>query len=99
MAGKKAEKGNLKLVAVLDLNEASVLHGQLMNARGHDVTIDASEVQRVGVQCVQVLMAAAKAWEEDKKTFVFEKVSDAFRKTMQLIGVNIDHLLAKEIRQ
>jgi chemotaxis protein CheX len=99
MAGKKADKGNLKLVAVLDLNEASVLHGQLMNARGNDVTIDASDVQRVGVQCAQVLVAAARTWEEDKKKFVFDKVSDAFRKTMQLIGINIDNLLAKEIRQ
>jgi chemotaxis protein CheX len=99
MAAKKAETGSLKLVSVLDLNEASVLHGQLTNMRGSDLTIDASGVERVGVQCVQVLMAAANAWEEDKKEFVFEKVSDAFRKTMQLIGINIEHLLAKEIRQ
>jgi chemotaxis protein CheX len=99
MAGKKAVKGSLKLVSVLDLNEASVLHGQLTNMRGSDVQIDASGVERLGVQCVQVLMAAAAAWEEDKKTFVFEKVSDAFRKTMQLIGINIENLLAKEIRQ
>lgn len=99
MAGKKAVKGSLKLVSVLDLNEASVLHGQLTNMRGNDVTIDASGVERLGVQCVQVLMAAASAWEQDKKAFVFEAVSDAFAKTMQLIGINIENLLAKEIRQ
>ncbi|MBP2548095.1 chemotaxis protein CheX [Neorhizobium galegae] len=99
MAGKKAVKGSLKLVSVLDLNEASVLHGQLTNMRGSDVAIDASGVERLGVQCVQVLVAAARVWEEDKKAFVFEQVSDAFRKTMQLIGINIENLLAKEIRQ
>ncbi|MDP9837802.1 chemotaxis protein CheX [Neorhizobium huautlense] len=99
MASKKADKGSLKLVPVLDLNEASVLHGQLTNMRGEDVKIDASEVERVGVQCVQVILAAAKTWEADKKNFVFEKVSEAFEKTMQLIGIDIDHLLAKEIRQ
>lgn len=99
MASGKAETGSLKLVSVLDLNEASVLHGQLSSMRGNDLSIDASGVDRVGVQCVQVLMAAANAWEEDKKQFVFGKVSDAFRKTMQLIGINIDHLLAKEIQQ
>ncbi len=99
MASKTAETGSLKLVSVLDLNEASVLHGQLTNLRGKDLAIDASGVERVGVQCVQVLMAAANAWEEDKKTFVFDKVSDAFGKSMQLIGINIDHLLAKEIQQ
>ncbi|SIQ03055.1 chemotaxis protein CheX [Rhizobium sp. RU35A] len=99
MASGKAVTGSLKLVSVLDLNEASVLHGQLSSMRGKDLSIDASGVDRVGVQCVQVLMAAANAWEEDKKKFVFETVSDAFRKTMQLIGINIDHLLAKEIQQ
>ena len=43
--------------------------------------------------------AAAKAWEADKHPFSYGKASEAFLKTLQLIGVNIDHLLAKEIRQ
>jgi len=99
MASKKGEQNNLKLSAVLDLNEASTLHSTLLTMRGRNLVIDASGVERAGVQCVQVLMAGAKAWEEDKKTFTIAKVSDAFQKTMQLIGVNIDPLLAKEIRQ
>ncbi len=44
-------------------------------------------------------MAAEKTWDQDKQSITFSKVSDAFQKTMQLVGVNIDHLLAKEIRQ
>lgn len=99
MAVKSAQAETLKLAPVLDLNEASALHGQLMLLRGKDLSIDASGVERVGVQCVQVLMAGANAWEQDKKGFAFGEVSDAFTKTMQLIGINIDHLLAKEIRQ
>ncbi len=98
MAAKKADK-KISLVAVLDLNEASTLRSKLMGLRGSNVVVDASSVERVGALCVQVLMAAAKTWEEDKLSFTFSKVSDAFQKTMQLIGVNIDHLLAKEIRQ
>ena len=89
----------ISLAKVLDLNEATSLHGKLMSARGNDVSIDASAVERVGAQCVQVLMAAAKSWEEDKNSFTFEKVSTSFTKTMQLIGINIDPLLAKEIQQ
>lgn len=99
MASKKVAEKNLSLAAVLDLNEASALHGQLMGLKGSNVVIDASAVERVGALCVQVLMAAAKTWQEDKLSFTFARVSDAFMKTMQLIGVNIDHLLAKEIRQ
>jgi chemotaxis protein CheX len=89
----------IKLAAVLDLNEATALRGKLMKLRGSNVAVDASHVERIGTLCAQVLMAAAKTWDEDKLTFTFSKVSEAFQKTMQLIGVDIDHLLAKEIRQ
>jgi chemotaxis protein CheX len=97
MAAKKAASGSLALAPVLDLNEASVLHGKLMSMRGSDVVIDASSVERVGVQCAQVLVAGARAWEADRKSFQIDKASDAFDKTMQLIGINEDNLVAKEI--
>ncbi len=99
MASKKAAQTELKLPAVLDLNEASELRGKLLSMRGSALAIDASGVERVGAQCMQVLMAGAKAWEDDKQSFGFAKASEAFLKTVQLIGINIEHLLAKEIRQ
>ncbi len=98
MAGKKSEQ-SLKLVAVLDLNAASVLHGKLQSLRGSDITVDASAVERCGTQCVQVLVAGAKAWEADKKTFTIGPMSGAFEQTMQLIGVNFEQILSKEIAQ
>ncbi|ASW05522.1 MULTISPECIES: STAS domain-containing protein [unclassified Rhizobium] len=98
MPSRKGEK-TVSLAAVLDLNEASALRGTLMGLRGSNVAIDASGVERIGTLCVQVIMAAAKTWDEDKLSFTFSKVSDAFQKTMQVIGVDISHLLAKEIRQ
>jgi len=97
MAAKKAAPKKLSLAPVLDLNEAQALHGKLMALRGNDLAIDASSVERIGALCVQVLMAGAKSWEADKQSFTFSKASDAFTKTTQLIGVNIDHLMAKEI--
>jgi chemotaxis protein CheX len=97
MAAKKAAQKSLSLGPVLDLNEANALHTKLTGLRGNALVIDASAVERVGALCVQVLMAGAKSWEEDKQSFTFAKVSDAFTKTTQLIGVNIDHLMAKEI--
>ncbi|MBB3608270.1 STAS domain-containing protein [Rhizobium sp. BK602] len=98
MPSRKGEK-TFSLAAVLDLNEASALRGKLMGLRGSNVAIDASGVERIGALCIQVIMAAAKTWEEDKLSFTFSKASDAFQKTMQMIGIDIDHLLAKEIRQ
>src|SRR5690606_34926112 len=82
--------------SVLDLNEASALHGKLMELRGSDIRIDASGVERIGVQCAQVLVAGARSWQADKKSFLIEKASDAFEKTMQLIGIEPDHLVGKE---
>ena len=96
MASK--EQGSLKLSPVLDLNEATVLHGKLMSLRGSALVVDASAVERAGTQCIQILLAGAKAWEEDKKAFSLTQVSDAFEKTLQLIGLSIDHLQAQEIR-
>ncbi|KQV68395.1 STAS domain-containing protein [Rhizobium sp. Root1220] len=98
MAAKKSGK-TLRLAAVLDLNEATALRDKLASMRGSDLSIDASAVERLGALSAQVLMAAAKTWDHDRLAFTFAKVSDAFQKTMQLIGVDIQHLLAKEIRQ
>jgi chemotaxis protein CheX len=98
MAAKKSGK-TLNLTAVLDLNEASALRDKLISMRGSDVSIDASAVERIGALCAQVLMAAEKTWNQDKQSFTFTKASDAFQKTMQLVGIDISHLLAKEIRQ
>lgn len=99
MKGKAAAVKELSLDKVLDLNEAGNLHGKLMNLRGSDLTIDGSAVERAGALCIQVLMSAAKTWEEERLSFTFSKMSDALAKTMQLIGVNYDHLLAKESKQ
>jgi chemotaxis protein CheX len=99
MTTKIGATKKLSLGKVLDLNEATALHGKLMAMRGNNLSIDASGVERAGALCVQVLIAAAKSWEEEKHSFAFSKMSDALARTMQLIGVNHDHLLAKESRK
>jgi chemotaxis protein CheX len=97
MASNKPAE-SLKLSAILDLNEASVLHDKLVSARGSDIVVDASDVERLGVQCAQVLVAAARSWAADGKSFLVENVSDAFDKTMRLIGIDGKDVIAKEIR-
>lgn len=94
MAGKKS---GLKLAAVLDLNEATALHGKLLSLRGNDIVIDASAVERCGTQCVQVLLSGAKTWGEDGKSFSVGTMSAAFEKTMQLIGIDGEQMRSREI--
>ncbi|BCH57997.1 STAS domain-containing protein [Agrobacterium vitis] len=98
MASKKGASAQLKLASVLDLNEASQLKDKLLSMRGGAIEIDASGVERMGALCAQVLVSGAKTWEEDQKTFSIKQASDAFTKTIQLLGLNNDQLIA-EIRQ
>ena len=99
MASKKAAPKSLSLAPVLDLNEAIALREKLMALKGSDLSIDASAVERVGALCAQVLMSAARTWEVDKRAYSFSSASEPFLKTMQVIGVDIEHLLAKETQQ
>lgn len=99
MTGNNAAQSTLKLSPVLDLNEASVLHGKLLELRGEPIVIDASGVERVGVQCVQVLVAALRNWQKDGKAFSVTDASDAFDKTLKLIGIEIDQMLLKETQK
>lgn len=99
MAGKDAAQSTLKLSPVLDLNEASVLHGRLLEMRGSPIEIDASGVERVGVQCAQVLVAALRNWQADGIEFSLAERSDAFNKTLKLIGIEIDQMLLKEMQE
>jgi chemotaxis protein CheX len=96
MKGKASAAKTLSLDSVLDLNAAGSLHSKLMTARGSDLVIDASAVERAGALCIQVLMSAAKTWEEEKCSLTFSRMSDPLMKTMQLVGVDYDHMLAKE---
>ena len=96
MKGKAAAAKTLSLDSVLDLNAATGLHTKLLALRGSDLAIDGSAVERAGALCLQVLMSAARTWEEDKHALTFSQMSDALVKTMQLSGVNYDHMLAKE---
>jgi len=54
-------------------------------------------VSRVGAQCVQVLLAAAKSWRAEEQNFKVTPASEVFVKTLQLLGISDEALLPKEI--
>ncbi|MEP3439232.1 MAG: STAS domain-containing protein [Hoeflea sp.] len=97
MSSKDAAPKILKLPEVLDLNAANRLHEQVLAHKGEDIDIDATEVDRVGAQCVQVLLAAALSWRADDQILKVKQASDAFIKTLQLLGISDEALLPKEI--
>ena len=87
----------LKLPSVLDLNAASRLHEQVLALKGKDIAVDASDVIRVGAQCIQILLSAARSWQADSLAFAVSQTSDAFENTLQLLGISDESLLPKEI--
>ncbi|MBC7284054.1 STAS domain-containing protein [Hoeflea sp.] len=97
MSSNDAAPKVLKLPEVLDLNAASRLHEQVLAHKGEDIDIDATAVTRVGAQCLQVLLAAAVSWRADEQSLTVKQASDAFIKTLQLLGISDEALLPKEI--
>ena len=75
------------LPEVLDLAAASPLTDRLLAARGADLTIDASQVSRLGGQCLQVLLAAAKTWSADRAAFEISEPSHEFVEALTRFGI------------
>ncbi len=76
----------VKLAENLDLPAAAPLLADLLARRGRDVTIDASGSQRLGGQCLQVLLAARATWSEDGHGFRVIGASAEFAEAAALLG-------------
>lgn len=87
----------LKLPEVLDLPAASRLHEQVLALSEKNIAVDATEVSRVGAQCIQVLLSAAQSWRDSGHAFSVNQASEAFAKTLQLLGVTDESVVPMEI--
>jgi hypothetical protein len=55
----RSAAAKLQLEPVLDMGAAERLHAQLIDVRGQSLEIDASQVERLGGLCLQVLQTAS----------------------------------------
>jgi chemotaxis protein CheX len=83
----------VRLGRVLDLNAAAPLAAELLALRGRDVLVDASAVDRLGAQCLQVLLAARATWAADGAAFELGSPSDEFAATLALLGAPVEERL------
>ena len=65
---------------------AAPLAKGLLALRGRPAVVDASQVQRLGAQCVQVLLSAAKLWKADNQDFSLVDCSSAMLDDLRLLG-------------
>jgi chemotaxis protein CheX len=80
------------LPAVMDITAAGPLASEFLLHRGKDVTVDASGVERMGAQCLQVLLSAAATWSQDGMEFDIVKPSPAFTEALETAGLGMNHL-------
>ena len=90
------EVGELQLAAILDLKAAGPLAAAFLARRGADVTVDAKEVQRLGAQCLQVLLAAQASWREDRHLLRVQAPSAELRAALELFGAASGLLFQQE---
>jgi chemotaxis protein CheX len=76
----------LQLEPILDLGAAERLHAQLVSLRGRPLDIDASQVERLGGLCLQVLLSAKTTWATDGQDVRLSSASPAFEDAWALFG-------------
>lgn len=86
----------ITLPAILDIRAAEPLKSELMQRRGHAVTLDASGVERLGGLCLQVLLSAIKTWKADGQALIFLNVSQALTEQWTGFGASPDDFVAQD---
>jgi chemotaxis protein CheX len=76
----------LRLPAVLDLKAAAPLAAAFLGRRGEDLRVDAGDVQRIGGQCLQILLSAHSAWVEDRRSMTIANATPQFCSAIELFG-------------
>ncbi|MEY4254855.1 MAG: hypothetical protein RLZZ141_82 [Pseudomonadota bacterium] len=76
----------LKLIENLDLKAAAPLRSEFLALRHTALDVDASNVQRLGGLCLQVLMSAQATWAADAVPFSISSPSPAFQEALSLFG-------------
>ena len=79
----------------LEMTAAGPLHKELLGRRGRPVTLDASQVRRIGGQCLQVLLSAEATWAADGAAFQIVDPSPEFADGLALMGAS--HLAAAAV--
>ena len=85
----KAMGATITLPEELDIKAAAPLAAELSAARGTDLRLNLSQVERVGAQCLQVLLSAAATWSADGVELMLEEPSPAFVDAAATAGLDL----------
>jgi len=86
----------VRLPEILDIRAASPLATELLHARGNPLTIDASDVAKVGAQCVQVLLSAHATWAADGISLNVVHPTDILLEALETLGIPFTEISEQE---
>ncbi len=87
----------IELAPILDVKAALPLVSELLAHRGAELCVDASHVQRLGGQCLQVLLSAAMTWKADEVPLAIANPSPDFIEGLRRLGVAPADLIDQEL--
>lgn len=87
----------LDLPEVLDLKAAAPLAIAFLERRGAEIVVDASRVEKLGGQCLQVLLSAAFTWKADEVPFGVVAASAGFLDGLALLGIPAGELVEQDL--
>jgi len=88
----------LDLPETMDLRATASLSAKLLAHQGNQILLNGSKVKKVGAQCLQILVSAARMWERDGVPFALAEPSEELRKSLAVAGIGIETFSEKEIR-
>lgn len=74
------------LPARMDASSLTQTHAELVQRRGGDLDVEASQVDRFGAQALQLLLSAIATWREDGFRLRILDPSDAVRTAFEQLG-------------
>lgn len=80
----------------LDVEASNALAEALLEERGANVVLDASEVRHLGAHAIQVLVTAAHGWMRDGKSLKLENLPDEQSVLLTSIGLPPSHFMTME---
>ncbi|WCR00330.1 STAS domain-containing protein [Paracoccus aestuarii] len=82
----------LPLPETFDRKAVSAFARTLLDHRGADAVLDASQVRRMGTLAVEMLISARKQWQADGRSLTIREASDPFLTTLEAVGASVDLL-------
>ena len=80
------ETGLIVLPKAMSLTAAAPLAARLLGLQGAPLVLDASQVERLGGLCLQVLLSASATWSTAGLAFAIRQPSPAFQEAWALFA-------------